>query len=964
MTPERERAVEQICQAALERPVAERARFVVEACGADAELRREVEALLAYANEASAFLQTPALAIAAQEVATRGPALTPGERVGSYTILAALGSGGMGDVFRARDAALGRDVAIKVLPPIFTNDTERLTRFEREARVLAALNHPNIAHIHGLADAHGVRAFVMELVDGPTLADRISRGPIPVTESLSIAKQIAEALEAAHEHGIIHRDLKPANIKVRPDGIVKVLDFGLAKGFNPRGATSDNDTMSPTMTLDATNAGVILGTPAYMAPEQARGQTIDKRSDIWAFGCFLYEMLTGRPPFEGEDLASTLASVLERKPDWTRLPANVPARVRDLLRLCLEKNPKNRRRDAGDLRIDIERALDPASETPAVRAPASRVAWGVAAVAILAVAVLTMPAIRYLRQTPAPSAVEVRREINPPPQSAPLEFALSPNDEYIVFVASGDGRRRLWLRDLNTLDAHPLEGTDGAAYPWWSPDSRSIGYFASRKLYRIDLDGGLPQPLADAALGGGGTWNADGTILFAPAGDARPLVRIDVKSGQSEEVTRLDPPRQVGHQSPYFLPDGRHFLFLAHGTEPGIYLGTLDGGAPKRLMASDVAAAYLEPNLVVFVQQGALMARRLDVERGELTGAAMTLADAVGYDVGYKRGAFSVSAAGSLLYQSGIVERDLFWVDRTTEKSSIVPRVNAPDVNRVANPDVSRDGQVTMSVDSQKNVDIWTLDPVGGRSTRLTNHPELDAFSIWSPDATRIVFSSRREGKPQIYITPSTSGPGSETLLLRLLEGESALIPADWSRDGRFLLYTVIDANTGGDLWMLDMKGNRWPVVNTPAGERNGQFSPDGQWLAYETNETGRPQIWVAKLSDPTDRRPVSTSGGMWPRWHPKGEELYFIAPDAKLMAVPITTRKQANGSKIGMGTPVALFQTQIFSGSTGAGGPAQYAVGPDARRFLIIQPAAESTTSPLTLLLNWKAPASPELSR
>ena len=574
-------------------------------------------------------------------------ALSTGTRLGHYEVLSRIGAGGMGEVYRARDTTLARDVAIKVPLPVVATDPHRLARFSREAQLLASLNHPNIAHIHGLAEPDGVRGFVMEFVEGPTLADRVVLGPIPVNEALPIAKQIAEALEAAHEHGIIHRDLKPANIKVRPDGIVKVLDFGLAKVLDPQDATSVSATTSPTISMNATQAGTVLGTAAYMAPEQARGHTIDARADIWAFGCVLYEMLTGRPPFEGEDLAGILASVLEREPDWTRLPTNVPARVRDLLRLCLEKNPKNRRRDAGDVRIDIERALaDPAPETPAVAATqSSRVAWLVAAVAILAGAVLTIPAIRHLRETPAPARPEMRVEITPP-QSASLDFALSPNGRYIVFVASVDGRQRLWLRSLDTMDAQAMAGTDGAGYPFWSADSRSIGYFASRKLYRIDVGGGPPQELADASVGWGGTWSADGTIVFAPVEDG-PLLRIAAAGSEPSAVTRLDS-GQTGHQSPRFLPDGRHFLFLATGSASasGIYLGSLDGGATKRLMASDVAAAYLEPNLVVFVHQGALMARHLDVARGELTGDAMTLADVVGYDVGFKRGAFSVSADG------------------------------------------------------------------------------------------------------------------------------------------------------------------------------------------------------------------------------------------------------------------------------------------------------------------------------
>ena len=886
-------------------------------------------------------------------------ALSTGTRFGPYEVVSRIGAGGMGEVYRARDTTLHRDVAIKVLLPTLANDPDRLARFGREAQLLASLNHPNIAHVHGVADANGVRALVMELVEGPTLADQIVRGPIPINEVLPIAKQIAEALEAAHDHGIIHRDLKPANIKVRPDGIVKVLDFGLAKALDAQDAASVNATLSPTMSVHATEAGIILGTAAYMAPEQARGQTVDERTDIWAFGCVLYEMLAGRPAFEAEDLAGTLASVLEREPDWLRLPANVPARVRDLLRLCLEKNPKNRRRDAGDVRIDIERALaDPADPVAARAARTSRVAWLVGAVAMLAVVVLSAFTIRYLREPSAPSQPEMRVEITPPPQSAPLEFALSPDGRYIVFVASVDGRQRLWLRALNEVDARVMTGTDGADYPFWSADSRSIGYFAASKLYRIDVSGGPPQVLADVPAGRGGTWNADGTLVFAPATDS-PLMRVAASGGTPVAITRLDPPRQVGHQSPQFLPDGRHFLFLATGSpsESGIYLGSLEEDAPTRLMASDVAAAYLTPNLVVFVQQGALMARRLDVERRELTGDAMTLADGVGYDVGWKLGAFSVSANGHVAYQSRILKRDeLFWVDRTGMTSRVA--VNGVDVNRLANPDLSPDGQrAAVTIDSQSNVDIWLMDLVGGGSTRFTFDAAADAFPLWSPDGTQVVFSSARTGTAKLYAKPSNSTHDERLLLER-----GAAVPQDWSRDGRFLLYSLLDPKTGRDLWALDMSNNQRTtraVVNTQFDERNGQFSPDGHWLAYETNESGRFEIVAVSFPDPMEEWPVSRSGGTQVRWRADGKELYFVAADGKLMAAPITIAPRADGSTFEAGAPVSLFQTQILP--TAVSTRVQYAVSRDGR-FLISQPA-ESATTPITLILNWKPPAS-EITR
>jgi serine/threonine protein kinase/Tol biopolymer transport system component len=876
-----------------------------------------------------------------------------GRRFGAYLVHERIGVGGMGEVYRARDTRLGRDVAIKVLPQAFANDADRLARFEREARVLAALDHPHIGTIHGIEESDGVRALVLGLVGGETLAERIARGPLSIADALEYARQIADALEAAHDKGIIHRDLKPGNIKIAPPGIVKVLDFGLAKADG-----LSSDAIAASMATNATGSGVVLGTPAYMSPEQARGLMVDKRTDIWAFGCVVYEMLTGRDAFGGLTPSDTLAAILERAADLQALPAAAPAGIGRLLKRCFEKDPRRRLRDIGEARIEIEDAMralaNPAAQTAATGAArTSRVAWLVAALATLAVVGLSMPTIRHLR-TPAPSRPEMRVEITPPAQSAPLEFALSPNGQQIVFVASADGRRRLWLRALNTVDAQAITGTDGAGYPFWSADSRSIGYFAAGKLFRIDVAGGLPQELADAPSGTGGTWNADDTILFAPTVDERPLMRIAGKGGKPEEVTRLDSPLQTGHLSPKFLPDGRHFLFLAHGSRSasGIYLGTLDGGVPKRLMASGVAAAYVEPNLMVFVRQGALVARHLDVVRGELTGDSITLADAVGYDVGSRRGAFSVSAEGQVAYQARIRKREeLFWVDRTG-KASKVP-VNALDVTRLGQPNLSPDGQrVAVTLVSQSDSDIWIMGLAGSRSTRLTNDGALDAYPVWSPRTNQIVFSSRRRGNPSLYLMPANGSPGSE----KLLWGGAPAFPQDWSSDERFLVYLVLDDKTGRDLWAMDMTSNQRTtraVVNTPSDERNGQLSPDGHWLAYETNESGRFEIVVVSFPNPTEKSTVSTSGGTQPRWRADGKELYFVAPDGTLMAAPITTR-QADGPRIEVGARVSLFQTQM---ADSRGGSIQYAVARDGR-FLISQPE-ESATSPITLILNWKPPAS-----
>jgi hypothetical protein len=497
-----------------------------------------------------------------------------GTQLGPYQIVAKLGEGGMGQVWRARDAKLDRDVAIKVLPEAFAHDAERLARFTREAKTLAALNHPNIAHIHGLEESGGITAIVMELVEGEDLSQHIARAAIPLDEALPIAKQIAEALEAAHEQGIIHRDLKPANIKVRADGTVKVLDFGLAKLGQNLASDSRLQALGapggdlPTVTSPAmTQAGMILGTAAYMAPEQARGKAVDKRADIWAFGAVLFEMLTGKRAFPGEDLTDTLAAVVRAEPNWTLLPPGVPATLVTYLKRCLHKDPKQRIPDIAAMRLALEGAFETAAPpaTQATAAPRGRLPWMAAfAVAAALVAAMATSTVRHLREAPPPAAPEMRLEITTPATDAPLQFALSPDGRVLVFVASGDGPSRLWLRRLDQTEARPLTGTEGATSPFWSPDSRSIGFFTGNSLLRTDLASGAPQALTTSTgFSSGGSWSADGTILFARDGLAGPLWRVAATGGEPVAVTRVDPPRQLGHRFPQFLPGGRQFLFYA-----------------------------------------------------------------------------------------------------------------------------------------------------------------------------------------------------------------------------------------------------------------------------------------------------------------------------------------------------------------------------------------------------------------
>ncbi|MFN0096220.1 MAG: protein kinase domain-containing protein [Dehalococcoidia bacterium] len=890
-------------------------------------------------------------------------ALTPGTRLGVYEVTARIGEGGMGQVFRATDTKLKRQVAIKVLPSSVATDADRLARFRREAEVLASLNHPNVAAIYGLEEhppagvgQAGVTALVMELIEGDDLSQRIARGAIPLDEALPIARQIAEGLEAAHERGIVHRDLKPANIKVRPDGTVKVLDFGLAKSLDPAGASSSEATHSPTVTSPAmTQAGVILGTAAYMSPEQARGKGVDRRADVWAFGTVLFEMLTGRRAFDGDDVTETLANVINKEPAWDALPPSTPTHVRQTLRLCLKKSPRERVPDVGAVRLALDGAFESVvsqSTPPTAASSRGRLPWIASlAVAVALVATMAPPALRHLREAPPAVPPEMRVEITTPASDAPLQFALSPDGRSLVFVASGDGPSRLWLRPLDRAEAQPLPGTEGATYPFWSPDSRSIGFFAGNALRRLEVGGGAPQLLTAVRNSTAqGSWSADGTILFAHSGGA-PVRRIPATGGEVVEVTRLDPPNHTGHRAPQFLPDGRHFLFYVLGTPEtsGLYLGSLDGGTPARLTAADSAGGFLPPDHVVFVRQGTLVARRLDLSKGALTGDPVTLADRVGAE-GIARGGFSVSAAGSVAYRAGggRTPRLLTWVDRT---GKVVGEAGEPDPNASAGLDLSRDGRrVAMWRGVQGNADIWLMDLVRGGMTRLTFDGALDLGPVWSPDGTRIAFNSNRTGVYDLYVKPSNRS-AAET---RLVDSPYDKGVGDWSADGRWLVYSEESPTTGNDLWALDMHSqDPTPEVfaNTPAQERHARLSPDGHWMVYSTNESSRFEVVVQPFPGAGGKWSVSTNGGLAPRWRADGKELYFVAPDATMMAVPVT----ASGTSFEAGTPMPLFATGLEDGAVS--GASEYAVARDGR-FLINRPVAQTTVAPITLILNWRPPS------
>ena len=938
-------------------------------------------------------------------------ALTPGTRLGVYEITALIGEGGMGQVYRATDTTLGRQVAIKILPDAFAADPERMARFEREAKTLASPNHPNIAAIYGFEKSAGLRALVMELVEGPTLADVIAAGVterarwpqasapsvgeaphgISIDEALPIAKQIVDALEAAHEQGIIHRDLKPANIKLKVRGVppprtedgrlerklsaadvadctVKVLDFGLAKAMEPTGVLAASNSMSPTITTPAmTQAGMILGTAAYMSPEQAKGRTVDRRTDIWAFGCVLYEMLTSTRAFTGDDIADTLANVLKTEPDWNRLPAEVSPRVRLTLRACLQKDPKQRMGDVQSVRLALEGAFETAAPQATASAtssaPRGRLAWMVATVAVLAAIVLAIPAVRYLRETAPPALPETRLEISTPATDRPTDFALSPDGRQIVFVASGDGTSRLWLRSLATTTAQPLAGTEGATYPFWSPDGRSMGFFTVTALKRIDLGSGAPQTLAPVNNGRGGTWNADGVIVFASTGPVG-LMRVSATGGAATAVTTLGLPQERGHVAPSFLPDSRRFLFYvrADPDTAGIYLGSLDGSAPIRLTAADSAGVSLpagprpteasrEGGWLLWVRAGTLVAQRLDTAQAALTGEPVTLADGVAVDNGLQS-AVSVAATGLVAYRTGAgSQRQLTWVDRSGTARGTV---GDPDAT-LQEPRVSPDGRrVAVRRTVQGNQDLWLLD--GARASRFTFEAAPDQFPVWSPDGTRIAFRSTRAGVAGDLYQNLTSGVGVDE---RLVASDQEKNPTSWSADGRFLLYHSNDPQSYGDLWVVPMVGNHTPsvVLKTPFREAFGAFSPDGRWVAYQSNESGRPEICVrpfvppsrdASADRPGGQWPVSTAGGIMPVWRPDGKELYYLNPAGAMMAAPIIV----TGTTLAPGAPVLLFPTRIVGGGADVQVGRNYDVAPDGR--FLINTELDSAAAPITLLMNW----------
>jgi len=900
--------------------------------------------------------------------------LSPGIRLGPYEVIALIGEGGMGQVYRARDTKLDRDVALKALPESFVHDPDRLARFQREAKVLASLNHPNIAHIHGLEESNGIRALVMEFVEGEDLAQRLTRGAIPIDEALPIAKQIAEALEAAHEQGIIHRDLKPANIKVRPDGVVKILDFGLAKATEPGIRDDVNNPMAIT-DLANTRPGAVFGTPSYMSPEQASGDRVDKRTDIWAFGCVFYEMLVGERAFRSDSVSGILAAVIAADPPWPKLPPRTPTTITRLLHRCLEKNSKHRLRDIGEARIAIDVQLGDLARVLTTRSEGvniggfrpSRTLQLVTVLLSLSLVIALIFAIgRYFQRNPAVSATRF--------EMAASQFAsdllISPDGQTVAYVASHQGKLAIWVQPFGSVAGHELDGTANATGLFWSPDSRHLGFVADGKLKKIAVSSGAPQVLCEAAINLPGTWNRDDVILFGGfAGGVPGLLRVSASGSEVAPVTVADVSKEFVHVEPQFLPDGRHFLYYAISSnqrDGALYLGSLDSKSTTRLMnlpnswqGPNSRALFALPGYLLFSREGRLMAQAFDTVRMTLSGEPFALSENVRAD-------FSVSESGVLVYRK-VVDRPqqqpapLFWFDR---KGKPTGEVAMPvDVESLS---LSKDGQ-QIAVDNagpspKYNSDIWVTGVSGAASVRLTFDPGFDGSPIWDPDGRSIVFAAIRSGRvvSKLYQKRS-NGVGAEELLLPG-NAKDVDVPQDWSYDGRYIIFArfSFDDLLANDLWYLQPRGDRRPTLflHSPFLNVQPRLSPDGRYVAYATNESDTYQIVVQSFPDPTiGRWPITARGGTEPTWGRGGRELFYLAPDGKLMAVQVTGDPAFK--VVGAATP--LFQT-ILTQEQPTPVSRRYAVTADGQRFLVKSSLAVSAhdddknAAPISVTTNWTA--------
>jgi len=869
--------------------------------------------------------------------------LAAGSKLGPYESLAPIGAGGMGEVYRARDTKLKRDVALKVLPEPFAHDRERMARFQREAEVLASLNHPNIAAVYGLED----RALVMELVEGES-----PKGPMPFEEAWKVASQIADALEYAHDKGVVHRDLKPANVKVTPEGVVKLLDFGLAKAFNDpvAGASAGDDpSNSPTITLGATVPGTILGTAAYMAPEQAKGQRIDSRADIWSWGVVLYELLTGKRLFRGKDAADTLAQVLTRQPDLE----GVPAHTRRMLQECLQKEPKSRLRHIGDAKRLLDAGWVGGPPIPQRMALHHWVAW--AASGVLAIALVALGFVHF-RPAP-PSGQPMHLSVALPEDASVRALALSPDGRNLAIAAVVGSQYHLWLRGINSTELRPLPATDLARLPFWSPDGRFIGFFADGKLKTIPATGGPPTVLCDApSLFSGGTWNRDGVILF---GSQSRIYRVVQTGGACAPVTSAE--TGVVQEFPEFLPDGRRFFYVQAGAASalGVYVASLDDPKGRRVLADVSSVAYMPPSAgnklgyLLFLRENTLMALPFEDAALQPAGDVAAIAGQASFSNTQPQMAASLAVNGVLAYltngETSSARKQLTWVDRQGKEiekvgtASVIDGLSlSPDEKTVA---------YARSTNGSAFSALWMHDLIRGSDSRVT--PAEQSFgAVWSPQANRIIFGGVRQGNAFTDLYLKDIGGSQEELLFRNGNDKT---PSDWSRDGRYLVYTEIDPRTHADIWYLqdplskERKAIRFQ--GTPFNESQGQISHDGHLIAYTSDESGQYEVYVRPFPTGDGKWTVSSKGGNEPHWSRDGKELFYLeglTPRQRMMAVAVTP-----GARQTFGSPQRLFDYRI-NGWVPAFNRFLYSPSADGRRFLATEFAADVRPT-LDVLFNWQ---------
>jgi len=880
--------------------------------------------------------------------------LSPGSRLGPYEILAPLGAGGMGEVYSARDTRLGRIVAIKILPAHLSEKPAAKERFEREAKAISSLSHPNICPLYDVGSQDGIGYLVMEHLEGETLADRLRRGPMPLEQVLRVGVDICEGLEKAHRTGVVHRDLKPANIMLTKSG-ARLMDFGLAKPSVP--ALETGASSLKTMSSPLTAEGSVVGTFQYMSPEQIEGKEVDGRSDLFSLGAVLYEMVTGRRAFEGKSQLSVASAILEKEPaPISAVKPMTPPALDRAIRTCLEKDPEKRWQAARDLAHELEWIAGDGSRAgvggSGTRAGRSRERWLMAALAVTAALALTLG---YRQTTRAPGDERVTRTYIKPMEGSSLILSegtgptLSPDGRRLVFVASTpDGKSAMWVRPIDSLRAAPLTGTSGATYPFWSPDGRFLGFFAGAKLKKIEVPGGTPFTLCDASDGRGGTWNREGDILFTPSVNAG-LYRVSAAGGAPTPVTTLEPSQNENtHRWPYFLPDGRHFLYLAgsgvftprENPTNSVRLGSLDSKDYKLLVHSHAGAIY-SSGQILFLRQDTLMAQPFDAERLQLTGGAVPIADPVREVPNYSKGLFSASENGLLAYVEGPIraDRQLAWFDRSGKPAGTVSGIDA-----YGNPRISRDGKRLLFQLDSVGYDIWTYDMVRGAKTQQTfgsASTQGSIYAVWSPDGGRIAYQAYRDGKHAIFLKASDGSSSEEALV----EGSVRYkFPTDWSPDGKVLAYQ--EGKPGGwAIWMLPMVGDRKPSLfhDSPFSEREAVFSPDGKWLAYGSNESGEYKIYVAAFPGPGGRWQVSPGGGSSPRWRRDGREIFYLSSDNWITAAEV----RAHASSLEVGAVRTLFETRPY------GVFGRFDVTADGQRFIVAYEAGAPATV-ITLVVNW----------